>query len=109
MRTSRRTTVVASLVGLAATALVSVAVPAQAYTNPLACDSNGVYADCWLGWGATNQRWYFNSVYYPAGDNQSEVYVHCQRNTQVGVIVYYTGGDGYGAAANSVYCALVQQ
>jgi hypothetical protein len=110
MRASRKAGLGASLVGLVAAGLVSVAVPAQAYTNPLQCDSEVHYVSCNLvGYYTGNERWYFNDVYYPAGDNQSVVSFRCTPYTWVGIYITYTGGDGYGAAGNSAYCGLVQQ
>ena len=110
MRTSRKTAVGASLVGLAVTGMMSLAVPAQGYTNPLQCDSSVHYVNCDLtGYVTGNERWYFNDVYYPAGDNQSGVSFRCDPYTWVGVYVTYTGGDGYGSAGNSAYCGLVEQ
>ena len=96
MRTSRRIGLGASLVGLAATGLVSMAGPAHAYTPSLQCDHGPRWVDCFLTYGGANESWYFNGVYYPAGDNQSEVYFRCQLDTQVGIVAYYTGGDGWG-------------
>lgn len=109
MTAHRRVATAIMLVGLATAGMMSGSTPALAYTNPLDCDSGPSSINCLLTNGGANEVWYINNVHYAPGDGQDSIFSRCQRDTQVGIYVEYTGGDGYGSAATSLYCGLVAQ
>jgi len=94
------------LAGLVTAGLTTWSTPAQAYTNPLDCNGGPKTVDCLLTNGGVSEVWYINDVHYDAGDGQDSIWAHCQESTWVGIYVEYTGGDGYGSAATSVYCGF---
>lgn len=108
MIAARRIATGASLVGLAATALLTWSVPAQAAPD-MACDSGAGIA-CSTFNSAYGERWYINDAPYPAGDDQSDIAFSCRRGSTVGVLVTYINTSGnQETVGTSAYCGFVLQ